>query len=237
VLFLNPDAVLEPRAVEILVDFMERRPRAGIAAPALLGSTGKPHRAGGLITASRVVREALRLAVEERRPIEPGGAPFETTWLSGAVQLVRTRLLRELGGFDPRFFMYFEETDLEMRARESGWELWAVGEAVGHHSGAASARASGRKLIDYAIADEFFRSRFYYLVKHHGWASAVAAESADVLGSAVRASALAGGRDPSPPLARLRARSSGSRTSGSSLARGAGRRSGGSVDGPHRQGR
>ena len=205
-LFLNPDAVLEPQALEILVDFMEERPRAGIAAPALLGSTGKPHLAGGLITARRIIREALRLPVEERRRIEPGGAPFGTTWLSGAVQLVRTRLLRELGGFDPRFFMYFEETDLEMRARESGWELWAVGEAVGHHLGAASARASGRKLINYAIADEFFRSRFYYLVKHHGWASAVAAESADVLGSAVRALARwLGGRNPSPPLARLRA--------------------------------
>ena len=206
VLFLNPDAVLEPSAVEILVDFMEAHPRAGIVAPSLLGRSGEPHRAGGLITPKRIIRGALGLAIEKRKRIEPGGAPFPTSWLSGAAQLVRTRLLRELGGFDPRFFMYFEETDLGSRAREAGWELWAVGEAIGQHSGGASARASGHQLIDNAIGDYFFPSRFYYWVKHHGWAPSVAAESVDLVVSLLRAVARwAGGRDPSPRLARLKA--------------------------------
>ena len=206
VLFLNPDAVLEPSALEILVDFMEAHPRAGIVAPSLLGRSGEPHRAGGLITPKRIIRTRLGLAVEQRKRIEPGGAPFPTDWLSGAVQLVRTRLLRELGGFDPRFFMYFEETDLGSRAREAGWEVWAVGEAMGQHLGGASARASGQELIDNAIVDYFFPSRFYYWVKHHGRAWAVAAESVDLVLSFLRGIARwAGGRDPSPRLARLKA--------------------------------
>jgi len=206
VLFLNPDAVLEPSALEILVDFMEAHPRAGIVAPSLLGRNGEPHRAGGLITPKRTIRGGLGLTVEERKRIEPGGAPFPTSWLSGAVQLVRTPLLRELGGFDPRFFMYFEETDLGSRARQAGWELWAVGDAIGQHSGGESARASGQQLMNNAIGDYFFPSRFYYWVKHHGWALAVAAESVDVVVSLVRAVARwAGGRDPSPRLARLNA--------------------------------
>jgi len=206
VLFLNPDAVLEQSAIEILVDFMEAHPRAGIVAPCLLGRSGEPHRAGGLITPKRVIRTQLGRAVEKSKRIEPGGAPFRTDWLSGAAQLVRTRLLRELGGFDPRFFMYFEETDLESRARKAGWELWAVGEAIGQHWAGASARASGRELIDNAIGDYFFPSRFYYWVKHHGWAPAVAAESVDLVLSLLRAIARwAEGRDPSPRLARLKA--------------------------------
>ena len=206
VLFLNPDAVLEPSAIETLADFMDAHPRTGIAAPSLLGRSGEPHRAGGLITPRRAIRVAMGLAVEERKRIEPGGAPFRTVWLSGAVQMMRTELLRELGGFDPRFFMYFEETDLEVRAREAGWELWAVGEAAGQHSGGASALASGRPMIDHAIAEYFFPSRFYYWVKHHGRVSAVAAESADVVFSLLRGMVRwAAGRDPSPRLARLTA--------------------------------
>ena len=206
VLFLNPDAILDAAALGILVDFMEEHPRAGIVAPALLGRSGQPHGAGTLVTPRRIIRGALGLAVEAKQPFEPGGAAFRTNWLSGAVELVRTQLLRELNGFDPRYFMYFEETDLGVRALEAGWELWAVGEAIGHHLVAASSRASGRTLIGHDIADFFFRSRFYYLVKHHGWPSAIAAESMDLLGSALRGVARwALGRDASRQFARLRA--------------------------------
>ena len=206
VLFLNPDAVLDASALEILVDFMDGHPRAGIAAPALLDPGGQSHRAGGLTTPKNIIRGQLRLAVEQRERFEPGSAPFRTNWLSGAVQLYRTQLLRELGGFDSRFFMYFEETDLGVRALESGWELWAVPQAVGQHAVAASARATGQKLVNNAISDHFFRSRFYYLVKHHGWLSAVAAELLDVLTAGLRGGVLwATGRDPSRQFARLRA--------------------------------
>jgi hypothetical protein len=61
-------------------------------------------------------------------------------------------------------------------------------------------------MINHAIAEYFFPSRFYYWVKHHGWISAVAAESADVVFSLLRAMVRwAAGRDPSPRLARLTA--------------------------------
>jgi len=206
VLFLNPDAVLDATALQTLLDFMDAHPRAGIAAPALLDSSGKPHRAGGLFTPKSVIRGRLGLAVEQRERFEPGSDPFRTNWLSGAVQMVRTELLRDLDGFDSRFFMYFEETDLGLRALQSGWELWAVPQAVGRHAVATSARAAGQRLVNNAIPDHFFRSRFYYMVKHHGWLLAVAAELVDLLASGLRALArLLAGRDRSLRLERFRA--------------------------------
>ena len=72
VLFLNPDAVLDATGLQTLLDFMDAHPRAGIAAPALLDSSGKPHRAGGLVTPKSIIRGRLGLAVEQPERFEPG---------------------------------------------------------------------------------------------------------------------------------------------------------------------
>lgn len=93
--------------------------------------------------------------------------------------LIRQPLFRQLGGFDPRFFLYFEETDLCRRASALGAEIWAVGEAVIEHVGGASAKTTGETLHSACISEHFYRSRFYYLVKHFGWVRAIASESAD----------------------------------------------------------
>ncbi len=206
VLFLNPDAVLDATGLQTMLDFMDAHPQAGIAAPALLDSSGKPHRAGALVTPKSIIRGRLGLAVERPERFEPGSDPFRTDWLSGTVQIVRTELLRDLDGFDSRFFMYFEETDLGLRALQSGWELWAVPQAVGRHAVATSVRAAGQRLVNDAIPDHFFRSRFYYLVKHHGWPLAIAAELVDLLASGLRALARRiAGRDRFLRLERFRA--------------------------------
>ena len=45
----------------------------------------------------------------------------------------------QIGGFDPRFFLYFEETDLCRRFTSSGWGIWLISQAQAHHVGGASA--------------------------------------------------------------------------------------------------
>jgi len=85
-------------------------------------------------------------------------------------------MLNDVGAFDPRYFLYFEETDLWLRAQRSGWELWAVGEAVATHIQATSAQTAGRRLYKGCISEYFFRSRFQYLTEHFGWPAAAAAE-------------------------------------------------------------
>jgi N-acetylglucosaminyl-diphospho-decaprenol L-rhamnosyltransferase len=55
--------------------------------------------------------------------LAPGSAPFSTDWICGAIMLARSETVRRLGGFDPRFFLYFEVTDLGLRAQTSGYEL------------------------------------------------------------------------------------------------------------------
>lgn len=206
VMFLNPDAVLTPEAIFTLERFMDEHPRAGIVGPALVDLEGGLQHTYGLPTPGTVCRRALRPGDIRKRPIVPGGEPFLTDWLSGAVQLIRSDVMRELGGFDPRFFLYFEETDLCRRVARAGRELWAVGTACGTHIVGASHAATGQSVQHGANLRFFYPSRFYYLAKHHGRLAAAGAELFEVGVTTVRAIVkTALGRDASTLWTRLRA--------------------------------
>jgi N-acetylglucosaminyl-diphospho-decaprenol L-rhamnosyltransferase len=181
VLFLNPDAVMQITALATLEQFMEGHPRVGICAPAI--REGDQLQAAGLLaTPTTVLRAATGLGrpYPKSRPIQPDDAPFRTSWVCGAAMMIRSDAFRALGGFDPRFFLYFEETDLLRRADEAGWEIWAVGQAVIEHEGAGAAKDTGQTLVGGCIAEHYFESRFYYLSKHHGRWAATATEAAEV---------------------------------------------------------
>lgn len=205
VLFMNADVVLEAGALETLMRFMRTTPGAGVIAPAATAPDGTMQHAGALPTPWRIVWAASRGGmVRWMQPIVPASDAFQTDWLCGSVMLVRKALMDRLGGFDPAFFLYFEETDLCRRARQLGAELWAVGEAEARHVGGASAAQMGRKLYNGCIAEHYFRSRFYYLVKHHGRLAAWWAELGELLMMSARGVVeVVRGRRPDALIARL----------------------------------
>jgi len=187
VMFMNPDAVMDPGAVPALVSFLDGHPRAAMVAPAIREGDHLQG-AGALPTPWSIVALAAgsKSPALRQRPILPGGAAFATDWLCGAILMARTNVLQEMGGFDPNIFLYFEETDLCRRLLDRGWELWAVGEAVASHAASASARSGGEELVGGCIAEHYFRSRYYYVAKTHGRFAAVATETAEIFVLAVR---------------------------------------------------
>jgi GT2 family glycosyltransferase len=112
--------------------------------------------------------------------IVPGSAPSRTGWVCGAVFMIRTDLMKRLHGFDPRFFLYWEETDICKRAENMGFETWAHGTAVAHHVGGASLSIDDTR-IGGCIAKHYYQSRYYYMVKHHGRFAATIAELGEFL--------------------------------------------------------
>jgi N-acetylglucosaminyl-diphospho-decaprenol L-rhamnosyltransferase len=179
-IFINPDAVIEPPALRTMLEFMDEHPRAGIVGPAIVCGDHEIQalqHTGPCPTPWTVLRAAIPLL--RRRTdlvtIVPGSAPMRTGWINGAALMIRSALLRELEGFDPRFFLYWEETDLCKRVLERGFEIWAHGGALAHHVVGESSRAAGPRM-GRVLAKHYFESRYYYLVKHYGWAAASAAE-------------------------------------------------------------
>ncbi|HWH84338.1 MAG TPA: glycosyltransferase family 2 protein [Burkholderiaceae bacterium] len=179
-LLLNPDASIGAEALRTMLEFMQAHPRAGVVGPATL--CGRDADApvlqptGPLPTAGSIAYAALRNAASGGlRPIVPGSTPFVTGWVCGAVFLIRTALYRQLGGFDPRFFLYWEETDLCRRVAATGHQVWALGSATAHHIAAASSADDATRIAG-CIGRHYYQSRRHYLIKHDGWLAATAAE-------------------------------------------------------------
>ncbi|KJS28618.1 MAG: hypothetical protein VR64_23870 [Desulfatitalea sp. BRH_c12] len=177
-LFLNPDARIDLSALTSLTNFMESHPSAGMCGPAVIEASGGLQPSGGIPNPWKIMLKPLLpgWASRGQRHVAPGEPPVETDWICGSIMLLRKRVIDEIGGFDPRFFLYFEDTDLCYRTRQAGWELWTVGESVCTHVNAASAKTTKEHMMWGTISEHYFKSRFYYLTKHFGRPWAIIAE-------------------------------------------------------------
>jgi N-acetylglucosaminyl-diphospho-decaprenol L-rhamnosyltransferase len=129
-LFLNPDAELDPGSLATLAARMDAAPGTGIVGPAVRFRDGRPQPTirgdptpAALLYEYTVLRH-LRIGraayVRYRTPAEPRSGTGVVEVLMGCALLVRRDLFEELGGFDRRYFMYYEEADLCRRVRDAG---------------------------------------------------------------------------------------------------------------------
>ena len=172
VYLLNSDAFPERNAVGRLVRFLEENPGAGIAGSYVHGVDGEPHQtAFRFPTHMSELEQALRLGIASkllerwRVPMPMPEGDCQVDWVAGASMLIRRNVFDDVGPFDERFFLYFEETDFCRRAAQHGWSTHYVRESRVVHIGAASTglKKKGRRMPQY-----WFDSRQHYFRKNHG---------------------------------------------------------------------
>jgi len=188
VLLLNSDAFPEPDVIAQLVEAARRHPGAAVIGPRLVNADGSRQRsAWPFPTGRRKLVEAVGL----HRPLRR--TPFyedlgtwdhrserDVAFLSGACLLLRTDVIRDVGGFDETFYLYEEETDLQRRIADRGWRVVLSPEATVMHVGGASSPDS------LVRTRHFFAGQRRYLHKHGGQGSWPAAWLALVVGSTLR---------------------------------------------------
>jgi GT2 family glycosyltransferase len=143
VLSLNADTVLEPGCVGRLAEALAADRGLGGVQPRILqlepGTEGAVDRA-------RLYSRGMALSADGRAFEEGAGeaqdsrsaAPREIFGVCGAACLLRRGLFERLGGYDERYFAFYEDVDLNVRARIAGWRFGYVPEAVVWHVGNAS---------------------------------------------------------------------------------------------------
>jgi N-acetylglucosaminyl-diphospho-decaprenol L-rhamnosyltransferase len=189
-LFLNPDARIDPDALESLVAVFQHDPATALVGPRLLDEDGKlawsqrrfpRHRStfGLALFAHRLwpraawSDELIRDAAAYDRP----GTP---EWVSGACMLVRRTTFEQLGGFDERFFLYCEDTDLCRRVWDAGQSVrFEPSARVWHVGGASSAVGETQPIAA--------TSRVLYARKHMGRSGARVEAVGVALGEVTRA--------------------------------------------------
>ena len=171
-LFLNPDARIDAESLALLVSHLDGHPEVGIVGPGLFFPDGRPQPSVRTDPSAAAVLHQytawkwtflLRGAYRRYRSSPPpaGGGPTAVEVLMGSVLLVRRSRFEELGGFDPRYFMYYEEADLCRRMREAGSAVVWVPGARAFHVGGVSARAAPPRLAaDRLVSAQRYVVRF-----------------------------------------------------------------------------
>jgi GT2 family glycosyltransferase len=160
-LVINPDADLESGAIDILVDAADQFADAAILSPMQLTPDGCPRRKFDVVHTRR--KHLPRDRSDE--PFPEG--PICTWFVSGATLLLRMSALEVTGGFDPDFFLYYEERDLCIRAAAAGYSVILVPAARAVHVRGTSTPASLRRTR--RMAYHFSYSKHLFTRKHDGW--------------------------------------------------------------------
>jgi N-acetylglucosaminyl-diphospho-decaprenol L-rhamnosyltransferase len=169
ILIMNPDCRLEHGALATMRAELGRRQRCAIVGPRVLdpdgseqgSARGDPDMLTGLFGRTGVLRNLLPSSSMSRRNVVSNGESATVDWVSGACMLVRRTAFDEVGGFDARYFLYWEDADLCRRLRARGYEIRYVPAAtavhrVGHSS--KTARAASIKA--------FHESAYLYYSTH-----------------------------------------------------------------------
>lgn len=178
-LFLNPDTAVKTGAVETLVEVLERNRTVGIVGPKLLNADGtlqpsvrafptlavfvyfflKLHR---FLPNANLWRRYMRTDFDYERE-------QTVDQVMGAAMLVRRNVVKDVGAFDERFRLWFEEVDLCLRVKAAGWQVVYTPRAAVVHYGAVSFR----QLWGVRRAWPWCLSAVRYALKHLGAGAAM----------------------------------------------------------------
>lgn len=121
VLVLNNDAYLEPSTLETLVSYAEKNRAVGILSPLIFTADKKIWFAGGKIDWLR-----MRTIHDDSRALK---IPYASDYLCGCSLLVSQAVFKKIGLLDEKFFLYYEDADLSIRARKAGFKIRIVPQA------------------------------------------------------------------------------------------------------------
>ncbi len=171
IFFLNPDCVVEKDSVEKLAGFLEKNSETAVVGPKLINQDESIQREISpfptVLSEILVLLRLHRIGLFKKSVYSDYdyGKTQSTEHLMGAALMVKRNVFEKLDGFDEKFFLWFEETDLLKRVSENGQKIVYYPESIVKHLVGQSTRQ-----IDPLTKQTIWnKSLIYYFQKHKGW--------------------------------------------------------------------
>ena len=182
VLLLNTDAFVAPDTLTKTVSYMDAHPDCGILGVRLVGRDGEPQPScryfptpwNVFLARTGTARFFPKVRMVDDMSWDHASVR-ECDWVPGCYLLVRRDLIDQVGLFDPRYFLYYEELDHCFAAKRAGWKVICFADTEVIHIGGESARSvseltsGGRQIQVLQIESELL-----YFRKNHGVAAVLA---------------------------------------------------------------
>lgn len=140
ILCLNPDTLLVNNAIKIMADFLDRNSKVGICGGNLYDKSMKPTHSFKRFYPSILweidtlsFHKLEKFIYRNNATFNHSKLPMEVAYITGADLMIRKDLLNKIGGYNSSFFMFFEETDLCLKAKEEGSKIMNIPEAKIQH--------------------------------------------------------------------------------------------------------
>lgn len=183
IILLNPDAYIKSNSIKNGVSFMESHPECGLCGGRLIKPDGSldpsarrfPNALYKIFTLSGLSSRFPASQIFNRYDFGGFGHDKvqEVDWVPGTFTVYRRQLLEQTGLFDERFYLYYEETDLCLQAKRSGWKVYFIPDAEVVHVGGGASKTrkdeqfdqAGSQVLKFRIRSEilYFRKNFNIL--------------------------------------------------------------------------
>jgi N-acetylglucosaminyl-diphospho-decaprenol L-rhamnosyltransferase len=154
VLLLNPDCIIDDKAVKVLIACADQYPLASTVGPQLIDRNGHPDKSYSMGAK----------AWNGKGSIADG--PLSVKFVSGACMLIRRSAFEKVRGFDDEFFLYYEDSDLCLRLCDSAGEIILEPQAKVTHLSRGSSGGKGRLKAEYLRGYHHIQSKFLFEKKH-----------------------------------------------------------------------
>ncbi len=165
ILVINNDATVTEPLVVTLIDALERHQKAGIAGPKILYyQSDRIWYGGGKYNST--LGFSTHTEMDEKDSVHEERI---TDFVTGCTMMVEAEVFREVGLFDEDFWMYVEDLDFCLRARDSGYRCIYVPSAVAHHKVSASMGRRGTNVMTPLRARLYARNMMILAFKRDTW--------------------------------------------------------------------
>ncbi len=194
VLLLNTDAFVAPDTLSTTVAYLDQHPKVGAVGVRLLSRDGTLQPSCRYFPTplnTFLTRVGLQKLMPWVRPVDDLSWDHLQTracdWVPGCYFLMRTDLIRQIGLFDPLYFLYSEEVDLCQRIKAAGYAVHYLGQVSTTHIGGESAKSDGALSGGRQISALQIESELLYYRKHHGLPGVLLHTVLGVVGDAILA--------------------------------------------------